>query len=112
MRFTHFHYRGRFSLQPSHRVEMSAGKLIDADWRARPDPAAVAGQWNVIGVDRVEGAVRTANRRREARHQRGLLLEHPLKGGVDATAKLRILLADHDDADPLLAKAIHGRRGL
>src|SRR5260370_29606376 len=108
-RFTAVQYKARSGTGPSVRIE-SSGKPVDADIRAGPYPASISRKRHVVGVDRVEDAVRTAVRRREAGQRWSLRQQRPLERAIHLAAGARFFIADDDVGDALVAKAVERRQ--
>src|ERR1700687_234676 len=72
-----FHYSGRSSGGQA-ADSGSPAESVDPDVRAGTDPAAVAGERDIVGIDGVEDARGAAVRRRKARQRWSLRLQRPL----------------------------------
>src|SRR6202035_1882644 len=93
MSFIGFHYRRQLRGGKA-AASGSASEPVDPDVRAGPDPAAVAGERHIVGIDRVENAIWTAGGRRKTRQRRSLRLERPLERAVHPAAGARRFVAD------------------
>src|SRR5260370_42035607 len=87
-RFTAVQYKARSGTGPSVRIE-SSGKPGDADTRAGPYPASISRKRHVVGVARVEDAVRTAVRRRDSGKRWSRRQQRPLELAIHPAARAR-----------------------
>src|SRR3989454_3729326 len=101
------------TLAPRQALEskaISIAQQIDADGWARADPAAIAGQWKVIGIDRIKDADGTARCGGKAGDRRTLRKERTFERAIRSASGARRFVSNHDVANAVCAKTVERRQ--
>src|SRR3989454_5272620 len=101
------------TLAPRQALEskaLSIAEPIDADGWAGAFPAAIAGQRNVIGIDRIKDADGTAQRWGKTRDRRTLRQERTFERAIRPASGAGGFVSNHDVANALRSKTVERRQ--